>query len=225
MKTGDVARVILESAHLTIPCTGQLIHITGGVGKRTVLRLIAGFYQHQGALVTPPHKRIILVERYPVLFSGTLLENLRFGRQGHKQVLDDNVCWTVAESAGLCKECVGNVDFIVKSNTHRDQFTTKDRTAMGLAQALLAEPGLLCVDHLGDTAGATYVIEVVAPLLRKYKQGGLQGVLCDSPFASDFEIPQFLPTVIWSTLVHSLHIQADQTMLVNNGQLSVEMSV
>jgi len=152
------------------------------------------------------------------------MHNLQFGCLGaNRKALKDDTCWAVARTAGLSQEFLGNADLKVKGQAAKDQFTTKDRAAIGLAQALLAEPGILCVDHLGDSMGAQWTEEILFPVLDKYRKGGLRAVLKDDKCAEHCDPPNFPSTVIWSSFA-AFSDKCDQIVFVNNHQISLEQA-
>src|SRR5213083_211407 len=85
-------RVVLDLAQFTIPRTGAVAVVGhNGAGKSTLLRLLAlleapteGQVLFDGAAVPPRapaslRRRVTLVEQRPILFRGTVRENLEYG--------------------------------------------------------------------------------------------------------------------------------------------------
>src|SRR5690349_2828604 len=85
-------RVVLDLEHFTVP-RGSMVAVVGhnGAGKSTLLRLLAlleapteGHVLLNGAAVprrSPAalRRRVTLVEQRPILFRGTVLDNLDYG--------------------------------------------------------------------------------------------------------------------------------------------------
>ncbi len=87
-------RVVLDLEQFTLPRTGSIAVVGhNGAGKSTLLRVLAlleapteGRIVFDGIAVTPPRRapaslrrRITLVEQRPILFRGTVRENLEYG--------------------------------------------------------------------------------------------------------------------------------------------------
>src|SRR5258708_522853 len=87
-------RVVLDLEQFTLPRTGSVAVVGhNGAGKSTLLRLLAllepppeGRIVFDGTAVPPPRRapaslrrRVTLVEQRPILFRGTVRENLEYG--------------------------------------------------------------------------------------------------------------------------------------------------
>jgi tungstate transport system ATP-binding protein len=143
-------RVVLELDRFLVP-PGARIAIVGpnGSGKSTLLRLMAllerpteGQVVFDGAVVTgdaAARRRITLVEQRPVLFQGTVYDNLAFGlrlrraaRAEVKRRIDG-----VAERLGV-KPLLGR---------RRHELSDGEVQRVAVARALALEPDLLLLDE------------------------------------------------------------------------------
>ncbi|PID85614.1 MAG: ABC transporter [Chloroflexi bacterium] len=148
---------ILTDFNLTIK-QGETIALVGstGAGKSTLVNLICRFYEPQGGTIRIAgtdykeltlhaiHSRIGMVLQTPHLFSGTVMENLRYGRLS---ATDEEVI----EAARLA----GAAEFI---NKLEDGFNTQvgeggvllsvgQKQLISLARAMLAQPDLFIMDE------------------------------------------------------------------------------
>ena len=77
------------------------------------------------------------------------MENLRFGV--HDDVasqLSNETCWAVALTLGLSEHLLYSEDVV-----NLELLTTRDALAICLAGTFLAEPGVILIDHIGDSMG------------------------------------------------------------------------
>ncbi len=148
---------ILTDFNLTIK-QGETIALVGstGAGKSTLVNLICRFYEPQGGTIRIAgtdykeltlhaiHSRIGMVLQTPHLFSGTVMENLRYGRLS---ATDEEVI----EAARLA----GAAEFI---NKLEEGFNTQvgeggvllsvgQKQLISLARAMLAQPDLFIMDE------------------------------------------------------------------------------
>ena len=156
----EVNRWQLKNVTVQIPTEGSLIYVqddldlegcmVGAGSKRTLLRLMASIvHPVHGGVWMPPHKSVTLLERTPVILKSTIMENLRFGV--HDDVasqLSNETCWAVALTLGLSEHLLYSEDVV-----NLELLTTRDALAICLARTFLAEPGVILIDHIGDSMG------------------------------------------------------------------------
>ncbi|MDK9707004.1 MAG: energy-coupling factor ABC transporter ATP-binding protein [Desulforhopalus sp.] len=147
-------RTILDIPALTIP-GGEICSLTGpnGAGKSTLLHLLAfldipttGTIRFMSAPVSyverslqPLRRRVVLLDQYPILFTGTVWKNLEFGlkvRNVGRKERKDRI------EAAL--EMVGMQDFAT-APAHRLSGGETKRVA--LARALVVQPEVLLCDE------------------------------------------------------------------------------
>lgn len=150
-------RVALHDISLTIN-EGETVALVGhtGSGKSTIANLISRFYDPQeGTVKIDGHdlknvklsslrQRISVVLQETFIFSGTIMENIRFGRP-------DATDEEVIEAAKI----VGADDFIQrlsdKYNTEVEErgsvLSAGERQLLSFARALLADPTILILDE------------------------------------------------------------------------------
>ena len=244
---------ILNFASVVIPTSGNMVLVVNDAeathplaskrwSKRTLLRLMAGLlYPTCGQLTMPQHKRCVLVDRKPVIVAGDILYNLRFGilPENQKQITDAT-CWAVAKTLGLSAELIGSVRPVAGAGL--EQLTSRDSVAISLARVFLSEPGVVLMDHLGDSLGPEFVQHILRPFLEAYTRGGLRRILEGLPqdervkqvqaiFASsdlgkmhvETELPappDAFPSVIWTSLVVKPR-DTDYTLHMRDGKLNL----
>lgn len=86
-----------------------------GMGILTLMKLVTGqLYPTKGAVNVPQHVRTLLCQQEPLIFDGTLYENLIFGTFGRaQQVVSEQHVWAVAESVGLSEHLLWQPHYIV----------------------------------------------------------------------------------------------------------------
>ena len=152
----DGAENVLEHFSLKVP-RGQNIAIVGetGAGKSTLVNLVCRFYEPtEGTLLIDGrdarersqlwlHSHIGYVLQTPHLFSGSVRENLRYGRP---EATDEEIMKALdMVSAGEIVERMGGLDSDVgEGGSH---LSTGEKQLLSFARALLADPVLLILDE------------------------------------------------------------------------------
>lgn len=175
----DEDRVALHEISLDIKA-GQTVALVGhtGSGKSTIANLISRFYDPtKGAVKVDGHdlrdmrldslrNNISVVLQDTFIFSGTIMENIRFGRP---EASDEEVI----ESAKI----VGAHDFILRLaegyNTEVEErgniLSAGERQLLSFARALLADPRILILDEATasiDTEAEMKIQEALRRLLK-----------------------------------------------------------
>jgi tungstate transport system ATP-binding protein len=160
-------RVVLDLERFQVPA-GAAIAIVGpnGSGKSTLLRLLAllerptqGEVRLDGAVVTgsAARRRVTLVEQRPVLFHGTVRENLEFGLQvrGTRRTAMNSVIDRVAGTLGIT----------TLLGRRRHELSDGEVQRVAVARALAVEPDVLLLDEptsSADRAAAQMLYRVLA---------------------------------------------------------------
>jgi tungstate transport system ATP-binding protein len=160
-------RVVLDLERFQVPA-GAAIAIVGpnGSGKSTLLRLLAllerptqGEVRLDGAVVTgsAARRRVTLVEQRPVLFHGTVRENLEFGLQVRRtrRTAMNSVIDRVAGTLGIT----------TLLGRRRHELSDGEVQRVAVARALAVEPDVLLLDEptsSADRAAAQMLYRVLA---------------------------------------------------------------
>lgn len=150
------AGLALSDISLTIP-KYSVLGITGptGSGKSTLTQLIPRFYDTSEGNVfvhgvnvrdwplETLRKKMALTPQTAVLFTGTIRENLQWGKE---QATDDE-CWQALETA-QCKEFVASLQDGLDTQVYENgkNFSGGQKQRLTIARALIHKPDLLILD-------------------------------------------------------------------------------
>ncbi len=152
-------RVVLDLEQFTLPRTGSVAVVGhNGAGKSTLLRLLAlleapteGRIVFDGTAVPPPRRapaslrrRVTLVEQRPILFRGTVRENLEYGLR-----LRD-----VGRAAinGIIGDAVDRLGLAPLLDRRRHELSDGDVQRVAVARALALRTDVLLLDEPASSA-------------------------------------------------------------------------
>ena len=198
---------VLENFNLNVH-RGETIALVGptGGGKSTIVNLVSRFYEPRKGRITVGgqdytdfslhaiHSRIGMVLQTPHLFSGTVLENLRYGR------LDAS-----ADEIQNAAEIAGAHDFINKLEKGYETevgeggilLSVGQKQLISLARALLADPEIFIMDE------ATSSVDTLTEALIQ------QGMAALTKERTSFIIAHRLSTIK----------RADRILVIENGKI------
>lgn len=160
---------ILDIPHLEIP-EGQVTCIVGksGSGKTTLMRLLnrmispdAGTITYNGTPVTDIdpielRRRVVMLPQSPVMFDGTIRDNLLKGREfAGKPMVDDDILHRIMDVMDLKKDLDG--DAATLSGGEKQRVALGRVLAMRPEVALLDEPSSALDQGTEDTIMARLV--------------------------------------------------------------------
>jgi tungstate transport system ATP-binding protein len=151
-------RLVLDLERFAVPA-GALLAVVGhnGSGKSTLLRLLAlletptegevwlgGAAVPRGAAALPLRRRVTLVEQRPILFRGTVLDNLGYGlrARGIRRTEVNRVVGDVAERLGLGPLLA----------RRRHELSDGEVQRVAVARALALRPDVLLLDEPASSA-------------------------------------------------------------------------
>lgn len=150
------AGLALQNINLTIP-KNSILGITGptGGGKSTLTQLIPRFYDtSEGNIfiddlnvrdwsIEKLRKKIALTPQTAVLFTGTIRENLQWG----KEKATDEECWQALATA-QCKDFVENLSEGLDTLVYEGgkNFSGGQKQRLTIARALIRKPDILILD-------------------------------------------------------------------------------
>ena len=175
----DGDEYVLEHFNLEVP-QGTNVAIVGetGAGKSTLVNLVCRFYEPtEGQVLIDGkdarsrsllwlHSNIGYVLQTPHLFSGTVRENLRYG----KPDASDQEIWQALKAV--------SADFVVEKMKHGldtevgeggDMLSTGEKQLLSFARALLADPRILVLDEATasiDTVTEKAIQDAIATIIR-----------------------------------------------------------
>ncbi|MFP2905397.1 ABC transporter ATP-binding protein [Pyxidicoccus sp. 3LFB2] len=172
-------RPALGGVSFRIPA-GQVTAIIGesGAGKSTVAGLLCGIYRPRsgtlrfvdsdgaGCTVAPSRQEIAVVPQEPFLFSGTVSENISFGREG-LTASDIERAARAAQIHEHVHSLPGGYEAGVEEGGRN--FSRGQRQRLALARALVTRPRILLLDE------ATASLDVVSERAIKSAIQGLRG--------------------------------------------------
>jgi ABC transporter fused permease/ATP-binding protein len=167
---------VLEHVDLAVE-PGEVIAIVGpsGAGKSTVLSLVYRFFDVTGGRVlfegvdvrelklAELRRSIAMVAQEPVLFSGTILENIRYGRDGATQGEVEQAARDANAHDFISKFPDGYYTVIGERGT---KLSGGQKQRIALARALIANPRVLVLDEATSNLDAESESAVQTALAR-----------------------------------------------------------
>ncbi|TFV90654.1 ABC transporter ATP-binding protein [Blastococcus sp. CT_GayMR16] len=180
VRFGYTDRTVLPHLDLAVPA-GQTVALVGatGAGKSTLARLAARFYDPVAGVVRLDgvpldrltdddlRRAVVMVTQESFLFSGTIADNIAFGRPGA-----DRAEIEAAARAIGAHEFIASLPKGYDTDVHRrgGRLSAGQRQLVSFARAFLADPAVLILDE------ATSSLDVPSERL---VQRGLQTLLAD----------------------------------------------
>ena len=205
---GDAAPWVLRDFSLEIPA-GETLAIVGhtGAGKSSLMKLLLRFYEFQrGQLIIDGHdiraldiaayrRQIGLVPQSPFLFSGTVAENIRYGRPGASDAEVEAAARSLGDGSWVDDLPEGLLTDVGERGA---RLSFGQRQLVALARVLFQDPAIMLLDE------ATASID---PFTEAQIQAGLNAALQGR---TSIVIAHRL-----STVVH-----ADRIIVLRQGEIS-----
>ena len=150
-------KTVLPDFSLTIPA-GQTIALVGhtGAGKTSVLRLLERFYEFQGGSILvdnqdlreldlQQYRRCLgIVPQVPILFTGTVADNIRYGRPDASDAEVERVAASIGDGAWLQDLPKGLATPVGERGAN---LSMGQRQLVALARILLQDPTICLLDE------------------------------------------------------------------------------
>lgn len=139
-------------------CPGETVALVGhtGSGKTSIISLIARFYEPQkgavmidgidlsSATIESLHEQIGIVTQENFLFTGTIMENLKFGRPS----ASDEEVFAAAKTLGTHDIIMRLTDgYQTKVSERGSNFSAGERQLLTFTRAMVAQPHILILDE------------------------------------------------------------------------------
>ena len=153
----DGEEMVIEHFNLTVPA-GNTVAIVGetGAGKSTLVNLLCRFYEPTAGQVLIDgrdvrersqlwlHSSLGYVLQTPHLFSGTVLENLRYGNPDATMEQIEAACRLVSADKVISRMDGG---YNAQVGEGGDMLSTGEKQLISFARAVLADPRLFVLDE------------------------------------------------------------------------------